>query len=59
MYDRPCIERWLAAGHRTCSVRMRPLGDAALVPNRTLHAQWGIDRKDYTSAARASLLLYF
>ncbi|KAB8095404.1 hypothetical protein EE612_023458 [Oryza sativa] len=36
-YDRPCIERWLAAGHRTCPVTMQPLGDAtALVPNRTL-----------------------
>ncbi|XP_040379557.1 U-box domain-containing protein 26-like [Oryza brachyantha] len=36
-YDRPCIERWLAAGHRTCPVTMQPLGDATvLVPNRTL-----------------------
>ncbi|KAJ1271085.1 hypothetical protein BS78_06G102100 [Paspalum vaginatum] len=35
-YDRPCIERWLAAGHRTCPVTMQPLGDAVLVPNRTL-----------------------
>ncbi|CAD6260828.1 unnamed protein product [Miscanthus lutarioriparius] len=35
-YDRPCIERWLAAGNRTCPVTMQPLGDAALVPNRTL-----------------------
>jgi hypothetical protein len=35
-YDRPCIERWLAAGHRTCPVTMQQLGDAALVPNRTL-----------------------
>ncbi|CAO2035145.1 unnamed protein product [Urochloa humidicola] len=35
-YDRPSIERWLAAGHRTCPVTMQPLGDAALVPNRTL-----------------------
>ncbi|CAN6248694.1 unnamed protein product [Urochloa humidicola] len=35
-YDRPSIERWFAAGHRTCPVTMQPLGDAALVPNRTL-----------------------
>jgi hypothetical protein len=35
-YDRPCIERWFAAGHRTCPVTMQPLGDAVLVPNRTL-----------------------
>ncbi|KAG8064570.1 hypothetical protein GUJ93_ZPchr0004g39319 [Zizania palustris] len=36
-YDRPCIERWLAAGHRTCPVTMQPLGDATvLIPNRTL-----------------------
>ncbi|KAG2572234.1 U-box domain-containing protein 25-like [Panicum virgatum] len=35
-YDRPCIERWLAAGHRTCPVTMQPLGDAVLVPNSTL-----------------------
>ncbi|XP_003581250.1 U-box domain-containing protein 26 [Brachypodium distachyon] len=38
-YDRQCIERWLADGHRTCPVTMQPLGDAALddlVPNRTL-----------------------
>ncbi|XP_062185415.1 U-box domain-containing protein 26-like [Phragmites australis] len=35
-YDRPCIERWLAAGHRTCPVTMQPLGDTVLVPNRTL-----------------------
>ncbi|XP_047064259.1 U-box domain-containing protein 26-like [Lolium rigidum] len=36
-YDRQCIERWLADGHRTCPVTMQALGDAtALVPNRTL-----------------------
>ncbi|XP_062224774.1 U-box domain-containing protein 26-like [Phragmites australis] len=35
-YDRPCIERWLDAGHRTCPVTMQPLGDTVLVPNRTL-----------------------
>jgi hypothetical protein len=35
-YDRPSIERWLAAGHRTCPVTMQPLVDAVLVPNRTL-----------------------
>uniref|UniRef100_A0A0D9W576 U-box domain-containing protein n=1 Tax=Leersia perrieri TaxID=77586 RepID=A0A0D9W576_9ORYZ len=36
-YDRPCIERWLAAGHRTCPVTMQPLAaDADLIPNRTL-----------------------
>lgn len=52
MYDRPCIKRWLAGGHRTCSVTTRLLGDAVLVPNRTLHAQWGIDRKDYTLLLR-------
>ncbi|KAG8082078.1 hypothetical protein GUJ93_ZPchr0014g46839 [Zizania palustris] len=36
-YDRPCIERWLAAGHRTCPVTVQPLGDVTvLVPNHTL-----------------------
>ncbi|KAF7016593.1 hypothetical protein CFC21_030171 [Triticum aestivum] len=38
-YDRQCIERWLADGHRTCPVTMQALGDAdttVLVPNRTL-----------------------
>jgi hypothetical protein len=40
-YDRPNIGRWLAAGHRTCPVTMRPLHKSEskrvlLVPNRTL-----------------------
>uniref|UniRef100_A0A8R7V651 U-box domain-containing protein n=1 Tax=Triticum urartu TaxID=4572 RepID=A0A8R7V651_TRIUA len=38
-YDRPSIRRWLAAGHRTCPVTMRPLPHHAsglLAPNRTL-----------------------
>ncbi|XP_044961411.1 U-box domain-containing protein 26-like [Hordeum vulgare subsp. vulgare] len=44
-YDRPSIRRWLAAGHRTCPVTMRPLPhhtsggsdqSALLAPNRTL-----------------------
>uniref|UniRef100_A0A8R7TJ18 U-box domain-containing protein n=1 Tax=Triticum urartu TaxID=4572 RepID=A0A8R7TJ18_TRIUA len=38
-YDRQCIERWLADGHRTCPVTMQALGDGdttVLVPNRTL-----------------------
>ncbi|KAF7103110.1 hypothetical protein CFC21_104138 [Triticum aestivum] len=38
-YDRPSIRRWLAAGHRTCPVTMRPLPhhtSGLLAPNRTL-----------------------
>ncbi|XP_078435028.1 U-box domain-containing protein 26-like [Wolffia australiana] len=35
-YDRASIERWLAAGNRTCPVTMQPLADPSLVPNHTL-----------------------
>lgn len=36
-YDRPCIQRWLSAGHRTCPVTMQRLADGAeLVPNHAL-----------------------
>lgn len=35
-YDRPSIEKWLAAGNLTCPVTMQKLDDPALVPNHTL-----------------------
>ncbi|ONK77425.1 uncharacterized protein A4U43_C02F6390 [Asparagus officinalis] len=35
-YDRPSIEKWLAAGNDTCPVTMQRLTDTGLVPNRTL-----------------------
>ncbi|KAG8050585.1 hypothetical protein GUJ93_ZPchr0009g981 [Zizania palustris] len=35
-YDRPAIERWLAAGHASCPVTGQPLSLADLTPNHTL-----------------------
>lgn len=35
-YDRPCIEKWLAAGNLTCPVTMQELDDLSMVPNHTL-----------------------
>ncbi|KAK3419264.1 hypothetical protein EUGRSUZ_J01291 [Eucalyptus grandis] len=35
-YDRPSIEKWLAAGNLTCPVTMQKLHDLSIVPNHTL-----------------------
>ncbi|GAB4848245.1 hypothetical protein Ancab_002912 [Ancistrocladus abbreviatus] len=35
-YDRPSIQRWLAAGNLTCPVTMQKLHDLSMVPNHTL-----------------------
>lgn len=35
-YDRPSIEKWLAAGNLTCPVTMQKLHDSSFVPNHTL-----------------------
>lgn len=35
-YDRPSIEKWLAAGNVTCPVTMQKLHDLSVVPNHTL-----------------------
>ncbi|XP_021713581.1 U-box domain-containing protein 25-like [Chenopodium quinoa] len=35
-YDRPSIEKWLAAGNLTCPVTMQKLQDLSMVPNHTL-----------------------
>uniref|UniRef100_A0A7C8ZYL9 U-box domain-containing protein n=1 Tax=Opuntia streptacantha TaxID=393608 RepID=A0A7C8ZYL9_OPUST len=35
-YDRPCIEKWIAAGNLTCPVTMQKLHDLSMVPNHTL-----------------------
>ncbi|KAL5206621.1 hypothetical protein ABZP36_034830 [Zizania latifolia] len=35
-YDRPAIERWLAAGHGSCPVTGQPLSLGDLTPNHTL-----------------------
>ncbi|KAI6691860.1 hypothetical protein NL676_019570 [Syzygium grande] len=35
-YDRPSIEKWLAAGNLTCPVTMQKLDDSSFVPNHTL-----------------------
>lgn len=35
-YDRPSIEKWLAAGNLTCPVTMQKLHDLSVVPNHTL-----------------------
>ncbi|GAB2283155.1 hypothetical protein Dimus_017684 [Dionaea muscipula] len=35
-YDRPFIQKWLAAGNLTCPVTMQKLSDPSLVPNHTL-----------------------
>ncbi|XP_073003925.1 U-box domain-containing protein 25-like [Typha latifolia] len=48
-YDRPCIEKWLADGNRTCPVTMQTLDDMSLVPNCTLRHlidQWLLDEPD-------------
>ncbi|KAI6699858.1 hypothetical protein NL676_014182 [Syzygium grande] len=42
-YDRPCIEKWLAAGNLTCPVTMQRLHNPSVVPNHTLRhliEQW-------------------
>ncbi|KAI3418337.1 RING-type E3 ubiquitin transferase [Psidium guajava] len=42
-YDRPSIEKWLAAGNLTCPVTMQRLHDSSVVPNHTLRhliEQW-------------------
>ncbi|GKV21621.1 hypothetical protein SLEP1_g31582 [Rubroshorea leprosula] len=42
-YDRPSIEKWLAAGNLTCPITMQKLHDPSLVPNHTLRhliEQW-------------------
>lgn len=51
-YDRPCIQRWLDAGHRTCPKTKQFLVDIKLIPNyalRSLIYQWaqanGVDLK--------------
>lgn len=35
-FDRPSIEKWLAAGNLTCPVTMQKLHDLSVVPNHTL-----------------------
>lgn len=35
-YDRPSIEKWLAAGNLTCPVTMQKLQDLSMVPNHTV-----------------------
>eukprot|EP00249_Psilotum_nudum_P017096 c26156_g2_i1 orf=365-1534(-) len=52
-YDRPSIQRWLDAGHRTCPKTKQFLYDVKLIPNyalRSLIYQWaqsnGVDLKE-------------
>ncbi|KVH89599.1 U-box domain-containing protein 8 [Cynara cardunculus var. scolymus] len=55
-FDRPSIQRWLDAGHRTCPITKLPLSDTpSLIPNHALRSL--ISTYTASSVANAALTL--